>query len=220
MRGVMIAFANSPSSPSFFCRKLMFYEAETNKHGLKHDPFKALVVPRPIGWISTIGRDGVFNLAPYSFFNAVSSDPHMVMFASAGRKDSQRNAEETGEFVCNFAGWEQREKMNASSATVGPEVDEFALSGLETEPSRLVKPPRVKDAPAHLECVYMKTVELTSRDGRHVYDMVLGEVIGVHIDEKFISDGMVDTAAMKPVSRLGYLDFAVVEEVFPMKRPR
>jgi flavin reductase (DIM6/NTAB) family NADH-FMN oxidoreductase RutF len=198
----------------------MFYDAETNTHGLRHDPFKALVVPRPIGWISTMGRDGVPNLAPYSFFNAVSSDPHMVMFASAGRKDSQRNAEETGEFVCNLASWDQREQMNRSSATVGPEVDEFVLSTLETEPSRLVKPWRVKGAPAHLECVYMKTVELPSRDGRHVYDMVLGEVVGVHIDERFIRDGMVDTAAMKPVSRLGYMDYAVVDELFTMKRPR
>ncbi|MCE9651324.1 MAG: flavin reductase family protein [Parvibaculum sp.] len=198
----------------------MFYDAETNTHGLRHDPFKALVAPRPIGWISTMGRDGVPNLAPYSFFNAVSSDPHMVMFASAGRKDSQRNAEETGEFVCNLASWDQREQMNRSSATVGPEVDEFILSELETEPSRLVKPWRVKGAPAHLECVYMKTVELTSRDGRHVYDMVLGEVVGVHIDERFIRDGMVDTAAMKPVSRLGYMDYAVVDELFTMKRPR
>ncbi|HEY4345875.1 MAG TPA: flavin reductase family protein [Parvibaculum sp.] len=198
----------------------MFYEAETNKHGLKHDPFKALVVPRPIGWISTLGRDGVLNLAPYSFFNAVSTDPHIVMFASAGRKDSQRNAEETGEFVCNLAGWEQRAQMNMSSATVGAEVDEFALSGLTPEPSRLVKPPRVKGAPAHLECVYMKTIELVGRDGRHSYDMVLGEVIGIHIDEKFIADGMVDTAAMKPISRLGYLDFAVIDDVFSMKRPR
>ncbi|MCE9649518.1 MAG: flavin reductase family protein [Parvibaculum sp.] len=198
----------------------MFYEAETNKHGLKHDPFKALVVPRPIGWISTLDLNGVSNLAPYSFFNAVSTDPHIVMFSSAGRKDSQRNAEETGEFVCNLAGWEQREKMNMSSSTVGPEVDEFVLSGLATEPSRMVKPLRVEGAPAHLECVYLKTIELVGRDGRHSYDMVLGEVVGIHIDDRFIADGMVDSAAMKPVSRLGYMDYAVVDEIFTMKRPR
>ncbi len=198
----------------------MFYEAQANKHGLKHDPFKALVVPRPIGWISTVGRDGGLNLAPYSFFNAVSTDPHIVMFASAGRKDSQRNAEEMGEFVCNLAGWEQRAQMNMSSTTVGAEVNEFALSALEAEPSRLVKPPRVRGAPAHLECVYLKTIELAGRDGRHAYDMVLGEVVGIHIDEKFISDGIVDTAAMKPISRLGYHDYALIDELFAMKRPR
>ncbi len=198
----------------------MFYDAGRNQHGLRHDPFKALIVPRPIGWISTLSRNGIPNLAPYSFFNAVSTDPHMVMFSSAGRKDSQRNIEETGEFVCNFAGWEQREQMNMSSSTVGPEVDEFLLSGLQTEPSHLVAPPRVKGAPAHLECVYMRTIELHSRDGRHSYDMILGEVVGVHIDERFIHDGMVDTAGMKPISRLGYQDYAVIDELFTMKRPR
>lgn len=198
----------------------MFYDATTNDHGLRHDPFKALIVPRPIGWISTVSAAGVLNLAPYSFFNGVSTDPHIVMFASAGRKDSQRNAEETGQFVCNFASWEQREAMNASSATVGPEVDEFVLAGLETEASRLVGPPRVKGAPAHFECVWLRTIPLTARDGRHSYDMVLGEVVGIHVDDRFVADGLVDTAAMKPIARLGYHDYAVVEDVFALKRPR
>ncbi|MDO8839555.1 MAG: flavin reductase family protein [Parvibaculum sp.] len=198
----------------------MFYDATTNDHGLKHDPFKALIVPRPIGWISTVSMAGVLNLAPYSFFNGVSTDPHIVMFASAGRKDSLRNAEETGQFVCNLASWDQREAMNMSSATVGPEIDEFALAGLEKEPSRLVKPPRVKGAPAHFECVWLTTVPLVSRDGRHSYDMVLGEVVGIHIDDRFVADGMVDTAAMKPIARLGYHDYSVVDEVFTLKRPR
>jgi len=198
----------------------MFYDATTNHHGLKHDPFKALIVPRPIGWISTVSTAGVLNLAPYSFFNGVSTDPHIVMFASAGRKDSQRNAEETGEFVCNLASWDQREAMNVSSATVGPEIDEFSLASLETEASRLVKPPRVKDAPAHFECVWLTTVPLVSRDGRHSYDMVLGEVVGIHIDDRFVTDGIVDTAAMKPIARLGYHDYAIVDEVFTLKRPR
>ncbi|MGV8997915.1 MAG: flavin reductase family protein [Parvibaculaceae bacterium] len=197
----------------------MFYDATANTHGLKHDPFKALIVPRPIGWISTISKDGVLNLAPYSFFNGVSADPHIVMFASAGRKDSQRNAEETGEFVCNLAGFDQRDEMNATSATVGPEVDEFVLAGLATSPSRLVRPPRVAGAPAHLECVYLQTVPMIARDGRHSYDLVLGEVIGIHIDDRFVADGKVDTAAMRPIARLGYHDYAVVDEVFSLKRP-
>lgn len=197
----------------------MFYDATANTHGLKHDPFKALIVPRPIGWISTTSKDGVLNLAPYSFFNGVSSDPHIVMFASAGRKDSQRNAEETGEFVCNLAGFDQRDEMNASSATVGPEVDEFALAGLTTEPSKLVKPPRVAGASAHLECVWLQTVPMIARDGRHTYDVVFGEVIGIHIDDRFVADGKVDTAAMRPIARLGYHDYSVVDEVFSLKRP-
>jgi flavin reductase (DIM6/NTAB) family NADH-FMN oxidoreductase RutF len=197
----------------------MFYDAARNDHGLRHDPFKALVVPRPIGWISTVSRDGVPNLAPYSFFNAISTDPHIVAFASADKKDSLINAEEQGEFVCNLATWDQRDAMNASSTMVGPQVDEFALAGLETEPSRLVAPLRVKHAPVHFECVWLQTLPLKGRDGRQSYYLVLGEVLGVHIDDRFIREGIVDVAAMKPISRLGYHDYAVVDEVFTMKRP-
>ena len=197
----------------------MFYESRPKEHGLRHDPFKALIVPRPIGWISTLSEDGVLNLAPYSFFNGVSTDPNIVMFASAGRKDSLVNVEATGEFVCNLASWDQRDQMNTSSATVGPEVDEFELAGLATLPSEIVKPPRVAGAPAHFECVYLQTVPMVARDGSHVYDVVFGEVVGIHIDDRFIIDGMVDTAAMKPIARLGYHDYAVVDEVFSLKRP-
>lgn len=197
----------------------MFYDAGRNDHGLRHDPFKALVVPRPIGWISSVSRDGVLNLAPYSFFNAVSTDPHIVAFASYGRKDSLVNAEEQGEFVCNLATWDQRDGLNMSSATVEPEVDEFALAGLATEPSRMVKPPRVKGAPVHFECVWLQTTPMKGRDGRLSYFLVFGEVVGVHIEDRFIHDGIVDTAAMKPIARLGYHDYSVVDEVFAMKRP-
>ena len=143
----------------------MFYDAVANSHGLAMDPFKALVAPRPIGWISTLGKNGVVNLAPYSFFNAVSEDPHFVMFASGGRKDSQRNAEETGEFVCSLATYDLREAMNRTSAAVGPEVDEMRLAGLTPAPSRLVAPPRVKELPVAFECRYWRTIELPGRDG-------------------------------------------------------
>jgi flavin reductase (DIM6/NTAB) family NADH-FMN oxidoreductase RutF len=197
----------------------MFYDAGRNDHGLRHDPFKALVVPRPIGWISSVSREGILNLAPYSFFNAVSTDPHIVAFASYGRKDSLVNAEEQGEFVCNLATFDQRDGVNISSATVGPEVDEFALAGLSTEPSRMVQPPRVKGAPVHFECVWLQTMPMKGRDGRLSYFLVFGEVVGVHIDDRFIHDGIVDTAAMKPIARLGYHDYSVVDEVFTMKRP-
>jgi len=197
----------------------MFYDART-KAPLKHDPVKALVAPRPIGWISTLGRDGVANLAPYSFFNLVASGPSIVAFSSAGRKDSQTNAEQIGEFVCNIASFDQREAVNSSAATLPPEIDEFGLTGLGTLPSQLIKPPRVKGAPAHLECVYLQTVPLFSKDGvRNGFDLVLGEVVGVHIDDQFIKEGLVDTAAMRLIARLGYLDYSVTDEVFTLKRP-
>ena len=197
----------------------MFYDART-KAPLKHDPVKALVAPRPIGWISTLSRKGVANLAPYSFFNLVASGPSIVAFSSAGRKDSQTNAEQTGEFVCNIASFDQREAVNSSAATLPPEVDEFALTGLGTLPSQLIKPPRVKGAPAHLECVYLQTVPLFSKDGvRNGFDLVLGEVVGVHIDDQFVKEGLVDTAAMRLIARLGYLDYSVTDEVFTLRRP-
>ncbi len=197
----------------------MFYDARS-KAPLKHDPVKALIAPRPIGWISTLSRDGVANLAPYSFFNLVASGPSIVAFSSAGRKDSQTNAEQTGEFVCNIASFDQREAVNSSAATLPPEIDEFALTGLGTLPSQQIKPPRVKGAPAHLECVYLQTVPLFSKDGvRNGFDLVLGEVVGVHIDDRFIQEGLVDTAAMRLIARLGYLDYSVTDEVFTLKRP-
>ena len=199
----------------------MFYDAGANEHGLRHDPIKALIVPRPIGWISTLSPEGVANLAPYSFFNGVGTDPTIVMFASATAKDSQRNAEATGEFVCNFVTWDLKDAMNATSASLPPGESEFAAAGIETAPSVMVKPPRVKAAPVHLECVYLETVRPKTRAGRkHDYEIVLGEVVGVHIDDTFIHDGMVDVAAMRPVARLGFHDYAVVDEVFSLRRPR
>jgi flavin reductase (DIM6/NTAB) family NADH-FMN oxidoreductase RutF len=196
----------------------MFYETVTNAHGLRHDPFKSLVLPRPIGWISSLNRDGVVNLAPYSFFNAVSSNPHMVMFASGGRKDSVANIEATGEFVCNMATWELREEMNQSSATVPSSVDEMALVGLEAAPCVMVKPPRVAAAPVALECIHHLTVELpSSNDAPNL--VVFGMVVGIHIDESVIVDGMIDVARFKPLGRLGYMDYTVVDAPFTMMRP-
>ncbi|MBT7941900.1 MAG: flavin reductase family protein, partial [Alphaproteobacteria bacterium] len=141
----------------------MFHKIGT-PHGLPHDPFKSCVVPRPIGWISSLSADGTVNLAPYSFFNALAGEPPMVMFSSNGKqpfgpKDSLANIEATGEFVCSMATWDLRDSMSATSAAERPEVDEFELTGLETEPSQLVKPPRVKASPVHLECLYHTTVE-------------------------------------------------------------
>ena len=202
----------------------MFYDPRQGNHGLARDPFKSLVVPRPIGWISTVSRDGVGNLAPFSFFNAVSTEPAVVMFCPGGgpreaHKDSRRNAEQTGEFVVNVVADAQRLAMNETSAEVAPEGDEFALAGLEGLPSRLVKPPRVAGAPAHFECRHLQTVELPADDPGSPNAIVLGMVIVVHIDESVITDGFIDMAKFRPLARLGYMDYTVVDNVFTMHRP-
>ena len=202
----------------------MFYESKDH-HGLKHNPFKSLIVPRPIGWVSTLDGDGVVNLAPYSYFNGVGSEPPTVMFASEGThteggfKDSATNVRKTGEFVCNLATWELREAMNATSANVARNINEFELAGLTPTPSRLVKPPRVKESPVHLECTHLKTVELPSHDPDRPNLVVFGRVIGIHIDDSIIRDGMIDMKVFKPIARLGYMDYTVVDNVFTMRRP-
>jgi flavin reductase (DIM6/NTAB) family NADH-FMN oxidoreductase RutF len=195
-------------------------EGSPRNGGLPWDPFKAIVAPRPIGWITTLAPDGHVNLAPYSFFNAIADRPNLVYFSSSTPKDSQRNAEHSGEFVCNLASWELRDQMNLTSADVGPEVSEPVLAGLELAPSVVVAPPRVAAAPAALECVYLDTYECRTKDGgRHHYSLVIGQVVGVYIDDRFISDGRLDTARMKPVARMGYDEYAVVEQAFRMQRP-
>ncbi len=202
----------------------MFYETDGNQHGLPHDPFKSCIVPRPIGWITTLSTDGTVNLAPYSFFNGVATEPPMVMFASGGGsekgdKDTLVNCEQTGEFVCNMATWELRQQMSRTSAPVGAEVDEMDLAGLEAAPSRLVKPPRVKAAPIHLECLYHATIDLPCEIPGHRNAMVLGRVIGVHISDDLLTDGRIDMGKLKPIARLGYLDYARIDTVFTMERP-
>lgn len=201
----------------------MFYETNTNAHGLPHDPFKALVAPRPIGWISTVSKDGVCNLAPYSFFNAVSEKPPYVVFGSVGRKDSVVNIEETGEFVCSLATYELREHMNLSSASVPYGVDEFPIAGLTATASKLVKPPRVKESPAALECRHWKTIQLPAAEpgGKLGNLLVIGRVVGIHIADSALKNGLVDTAAVQPISRLGYMDYGVVtsDTLFSIQRP-
>lgn len=206
----------------------MFYEPHKKNHGLAKNPFNSLILPRPIGWISSIGSDGVFNLAPYSFFNAVCYQPPTVMFsAGVGSgsdriKDSQRNIEASGEFVCNLATWETRFQMNQTSASVPPETDEIELAGLTTLPSQLVKAPRIAEAPVHLECRYLKSVDVPSWEEAGKYVMVLGEVIGVHICDGLVTpDGLIDVARMQPIGRLGYNDYTRVDGAssFTMKRP-
>jgi flavin reductase (DIM6/NTAB) family NADH-FMN oxidoreductase RutF len=199
----------------------MFYEPRKRDHGLPHDPFKALVTPRPIGWITSLSAKGEINLAPYSFFNAFQANPHLVGFASDGRKDSVTFVEETKEFVCNIVTEELWHAMNATSAPLPRGASEMAHAALEPSPSRLVKPPRVARAAAALECRWTETVHLKDAEGRPSNAwLVCGEVIGIHIDDRFVVDGRVDTAAMRMMARLGYRDYAVVERTMTLQRPK
>ena len=193
----------------------MFYEPDKrDKRLLPHDPFKAIVAPRPIGWITSMSANGEITLAPYSYFNGVNSRANLVMFASEERKDSVSFIEETGEFVCNLATWDLREAMNLTSAPLPRGVNEMERAGLEPAPSRLVV------SPCALERKLVKIVTLETPDGKAVdCHVVFGQVVGVHIDDRFIVDGRLDTAAMRPIARCGYDGYAVVESVFAMQRP-
>ncbi len=199
----------------------MHYDTALRDHGLPHDPFKALVVPRPIGWISTLSRDGVANLAPYSFFNAVSDRPPMLMFSSGGTKDSLRNILDTGEFTVSIATWALRDRMNLSSAPVAAGVDEFELAGLGKAASRFVAPPRVAESPAAFECRLWQTLPLPAPARGEGYTMVVGHVVGVYIDDAYIKDGLVQSGEMRALARLGYMDYSVLtpEAMFRMNRP-
>ena len=198
----------------------MFYRTDTNDHGLPHSPFKAIVAPRPIGWISAVSRKGEMNLSPYSYFNAVADRPPVVLFSSDGMKDAASFVEESGEFVCNFVTYELREKMNLTSAPLPRGENEMVFAGLTPAPSVLVKPPRVAEAPAALECKLLQIIPLKALDGSMIGNhLVIGQVIGVHIDEKFIKNGRFDTIGAQPIMRMGYHDYAVGTEGFTMVRP-
>ncbi|MGE0749804.1 MAG: flavin reductase family protein [Variibacter sp.] len=198
----------------------MFYETAKNDHGLPYDPVKAIVAPRPIGWITSIGAKGEINLAPYSFFNALSTRPPIVCFSSESWKDSVALIEETKEFVCNLATYDLRDAMNKTSASFPRGVNEMAEAGLTAAPSKLIKPPRVAASPCALECRWLQTIQLKDLGGRTLERyVVIGQVVGVHIDERFIKNGMLDTAAMRPIARCGYQDYATVDETFSLIRP-
>ena len=197
----------------------MFYDPRLG-HGLPHDPFKAIVAPRPIGWISTLDADGRPNLAPYSFFNAVHSRPPMVMFTSESMKHSAANAIATGEFVFNLATHPLFDAMNISSGALAAGVSEFDAAGLATAPSRNVRAPRVAASPAALECRVAQSFQLKDAAGETQQGwMIIGEVVGVHIDEAYLRDGRFDTAKAQPLARCGYRDYAAVTEMFEALRP-
>jgi flavin reductase (DIM6/NTAB) family NADH-FMN oxidoreductase RutF len=194
---------------------MVFYTPDDRDRDLlPHDPFKAFVAPRPIGWVSTVGAGGEVNLAPYSYFNAVSDNPHTVMFSSDGPKDSSTFAGATDEFVWNLVTYDLRQAMNQTSATLPRGQSEFEFAGLEMAPSRLVAPPRVAASPVALECRVIERVQLA----RNI--VTFGQVVGVHVDERHIVDGRFDTAGVRPIARCGYRgDYTTVTELFEMIRP-
>jgi len=199
-----------------------FYEPR-HGHGLPHDPFNAMIAPRPIGWISSRNAQGTLNLAPYSFFNAFNYTPPIIGFASVGYKDSVANIEATGEFGWNLATRTLAEQMNASCEAVGPEVDEFELAGLTPERSRVIGVPRVAQTPVSFECRLSQLLRLTGANGGETDTwLVLGEVVGVHIARHLLVDGIYDTAAGEPIMRAGGpADYFGIDaaQLFRMRRP-
>ena len=200
---------------------MIFFEpGERDRKLFPHDPFKGMIVPRPIGWISTMSKAGEPNLAPYSYFNGFNSRPQIVGFSSESVKDSAAFAIETGEFVWSMATWALRDQMNATSEGLPRGQSEFAHAGLATAPSKLVRPPRVADSPASLECKVTQVLRLTGIDGAETGGtVVFGQVVGYHIDERCLKNGRFDLAAVQPIARCGYDEYAVVERVFAMPRP-
>jgi flavin reductase (DIM6/NTAB) family NADH-FMN oxidoreductase RutF len=198
----------------------MDYDPENRT--LSRNPFKALAAPRPIGWVTSMSASGAVNLAPYSFFNAVSDTPDMVAFSSQGLKDALTFAEEGGEFVCSFASYDLREAMNRTSAPLPRGESEFSFAGLTPAPSRRVRPPRVAEAPAAIECKWLRTIPLEPiGGGAPNYHLVIGQVVSLYVDDRYVVDGRVDTAAMHPILRGGYFDYFRIlpENRFEMRRP-
>lgn len=200
---------------------MFFRPGEHKANGLPFNPLKALVVPRPIGWIASRSSAGVVNLAPFSYFNAVSDNPPVVIFSvnaspTGGNKDTLDNVRQVPEFTANLATWDLRDAVKKTSDAVAPEVDEMDHAGLEKAPSTLVSPPRVAASPACLECRVHDLVALPPGDDGRANTMVVGLVLGIHIDPDVVTDGLVDIAKLKPISRLGYKQYAVVDTVFEM----
>ena len=203
----------------------MFYRTSED-HGFEHDPFKALIAPRPIAWISSQDKSGRVNLAPYSFFNGVGSRPPQIMFASngthrdGGLKDTVKNIKETGEFVVNLVTWELREEMNASSVDAPRDVNEFEYAGLTPCDSKLVQAPGVQESPVRLECESIRFVELASEDPENPTIVVFGNVLGISIANWAISDGKVDTVKLNLIARLGYYEYARITQTYTLLRPK
>ena len=202
----------------------MHYDARKNEHGLPHDPFKAIVAPRPIGWIGSQNKEGQKNLAPYSYFNGISDQPYYIMFSSEGLKDSLINVEQTGVFTASLATAGLFDQMNISSVPAKHGTDEFKLSGLTARQGSYVNAPYVAESPAVLECELWKVLDLphssrTENTGNYI---VIGHVIGIHIDDNYIKDGLFDFKLAEPLGRLGYMDYGIInsKNSFTKNRPQ
>lgn len=204
----------------------MHYRPGIDSHGLPHNPFKAIVAPRPVAWVSSQDAEGRVNLAPFSFFNGISDSPPMVIISVTEtkigvpeRKDTLANIRATGEFAIGVVGWEMRDAMNKTSGHYPAGEDEFEIAGLKKAPCLEIRPPRIADAPATLECRLHQIVALPADIPGEGYSLVIGRVVAVHLDDRCIHDGIFDITAYQPVARCGYKDYAVVREVFQMTRP-
>jgi flavin reductase (DIM6/NTAB) family NADH-FMN oxidoreductase RutF len=203
----------------------MYYDPDLNNHGLPHNPYKSCVIPRPIGWISTISPEGIHNLAPFSQFQSLNFDPPYVLFSAnqntkGQKKDTILNVERTGEFGYSMATWELREKVNISAMEIPPEVDEFELAGLSKQPSVKIKPCLVKESPIKFECVLYQIIRIPGRGLMGTIDIVIGRVVMVHIDDSVIGkDGKIDVLKIRPIARLGYYDYTTVDSLFEMIIP-
>lgn len=205
----------------------MFYEPSKNNHGLPRNPFKSCTVPRVIGWISTKNADGTDNLAPYSQFTNLTFDPPLVIFSSnqnvfGERKSTVKNTERTGEFVYNMVPYSLREEMNRSSIVQTPDgADKFTYAGVSKTPAKLLNVAMVAESPVRYECRYVQTLRLPANGGLGTVDCIIGEVVGIHIADEFITpEGKVDICAIKPLARLGYFDYTVVEKSFELAPPK
>ncbi len=203
-------------------KDLHFYEPR-NGHGLKHDPFNAIVAPRPIGWISSRDGNGNVNLAPYSFFNGFNYHPPIIGFSSTSWKDTVQNVKDTGEFVWNLATMDLAKHMNATAAHVARDVSEFQIAGLTAVPGKLVNVPRVAESPVAFECKLTQIIQLENKEGEKVKGwLTLGEVVAVHIDKAMIQDGVYQTALARPIVRAGrrgdYFEIKP-DAMFEMVRP-
>jgi len=203
----------------------MHYDPRNDQRPLRFDPFKSCTVPRPIGWLSSVSAAGVANLAPYSQWQNLTFDPPMVMFAANGypdgrRKDTVLNAEETGWFVWNMATWDLRDALNRSAQAVAPEVDEFEVAGVSAVASIDAPCSRVAESPCHFECRYLSTQRFAGNSNVGNVDVVFAEVVRIHVrDEIVTAEGKIDIPNIKPIARMGYYDYAVIEDVFEMKIP-
>lgn len=203
----------------------MFFPTGTHKeNGLPFNPLKAIIAPRPIGWISSVSKNGIHNLAPYSFFNAISETPAMVAFSSSpsasGHKDSVKNIEEVGDFVVNIVSAALLDAMNITSASVAPNVSEFETAKLTPAKSQMVRSSYVAEAPCYLECKLWKILDLPTSDTGEHSKLVIGQVVGIGIEDAIVtSEGKIDVSRFKPAARLGYKDYAIIDNIFELGRP-